>query len=225
VQGPVRVLLADDQTMFREGLAELLTTRLSGMEVVGQSGTGSECVALARELKPDVTIMQLEDPLEETELILSEILEISPPPRLIILTMFAEPRVVRKLVELGASAYLLKSYSVEQLIGAIRAAIFTSSDESAIVALPRQVLASARDSPGSPLTEREMEILLLAARGLTNRQIARELHLAETTVKRHLVNVYKKMGVGSRSEAIAKALSEGWLTLRNIAPDRHSNRS
>lgn len=209
------VVLADDQIMFREGLAELLT-RHAGMQVVGQTGTGAECVVLVRETKPDVIVMQVEAPFEKMKQTLLELTQISPLPTVIIVTMFDDPGRVRELMRMGVSAYLLKTASITQLIGAIRAATATPG-RNAIVALPRQALQRTERGSRGTLSERQMEILLLAARGLSNRQIAASLRLAETTVKRHLVNVYKKMGVASRSEAINKALSDGWFTLDEIS--------
>lgn len=214
MQRRIKVILADDQTMFREGLAEVLSHQ--GFRVIGQTAVGAECVELVRNMEPDVVVTQVELPLENTKQILADLLRISPPPKLVILTALEDPCVVRELMELGAGAYLVKSYSVQQLIWAIRAAVLSPSGAKAVVALPRQALERAEDPSEAVLSEREREILLLAARGLSNRQIAAMLHLSVTTVKRHLVNVYAKMGVGSRSEAVATALSKGWFTLRDV---------
>jgi DNA-binding NarL/FixJ family response regulator len=221
VKRSIRVLLADDQTMFREGLAELLTRR-AGMEVVGQTTAGPECVTLVRETKPDAVIMQVDRGVEEAKRILSELLGISPPPMIAVVTTLGDPQVARELLELGASAYLLKDSSVEQLIGAIRAVALAPSEGGVLLTLPQEVLKRAKEPSEGMLSEREMEILLLAARGLSNRQIAASLNLAEATVKRHLVNVYAKMKVGSRTEAINKALSEGWFTLGDLTRSQGS---
>jgi len=215
-QSPVRVMLADDQTMFREGLAELLISR-GGMDVVGQTNTGLVCVALAQKTRPDVVILQVESVIEKSKENLSELLRISPQPKVIIVGVVVDLRAVRDLMELGASAYLLKSSSVGQLIGAIHTATLDPSGKNTIVALPRQALERAVTASGGVLSSRQLEVLVLVARGFSNRQIAVSLHLSVGTVKRHLVNIYAKLKVGSRGEAANKALSEGWITLSDIA--------
>jgi DNA-binding NarL/FixJ family response regulator len=123
---------------------------------------------------------------------------------------------VRDLMRLGASAYLLKSASVEHLVGTIRAAVFGPEGENVIVGMPLRMLEEAPKGAGELLTVREMEIVLLAARGLSNRQIASSLWVSESTVKRHLANAYPKMGVTSRGEAARKALLEEWITIQDI---------
>jgi DNA-binding NarL/FixJ family response regulator len=134
----------------------------------------------------------------------------------VIVTMFENPRYVRELMNLGASAYLIKSASIEHLIGAVRAAVFDPKGKNVIVGMPREMLEEAKDGTGGVLSARETEILLLAARGLSNRQMAGSLRLSESTVKRHLANIYPKMGVHSRGEAIREALSEGWITIQEM---------
>ena len=123
---------------------------------------------------------------------------------------------MRDMLSLGASGYVLKSASATDLIGAVRAAAFDPDDGNVVVGLPRAMLEETEEGSGGVLSARELEILLLAARGLTNRQIAQRVYLAEGTVKRHLANTYQKMEVGSRGEAVRKALSEDWITMREI---------
>ncbi|MBA2441424.1 MAG: response regulator transcription factor [Rubrobacter sp.] len=215
---PTRVLLADNHTMFREGLAGLLAS-YRGMEVVGNTTNDAEAAALAEETKPDVVIMQVQIPFERARETLTRMRAVSPPPKVVIVTMFEEPRYIRELMDLGASAYLLKSSSSEQLIGAVRAAVFDPEGENVIVGMPLEALERAGEEPESTLSARELEILLLMSRGLTNRQIATRLYLAEATVKRHLANVYEKMGVHSRGEATRKALTDEWITIRDVTED------
>ena len=193
-----------------ERVAELLVSR-GGMGVVGHTNNGPISVAPARETNPDVVILQVESPLGKAKDTLSELLRILPPQKVVMVTMFVDLHAVRELMELGASAFLLKSSSVEQLIGALRTATVAPSGKNTIVALPRRAAAGAT----AVLSDRELEILVLAARGFRNRQIAVSLHISVATVKRHLVNIYAKMKVGSRGEAANKALSEGWITLRD----------
>ena len=123
---PIRVLLADDHTLFRHGLAGLLAS-YGGSEILAEVPNDREALALAQEMKPDVVIMQVQMPFERSKESLLKMREISPPPKVVVVTMFEEPRYVRELMDLGASAYLVKSASVEHLIGAVRAAVFDFS--------------------------------------------------------------------------------------------------
>jgi DNA-binding NarL/FixJ family response regulator len=215
---PIKVLLADDHTMFREGLAGLLAS-YGGMEVVGSTPNGDEAVALAERTTPDVVLMQVQLPFEKARTFLTRMRAISPPPKVIIVTMFESPRYLRDLMSLGASAYLIKSASTQHLIGAVRAAVFDPKGENVVVGMPRGMLEEARKGTGGLLSARELEILLLAARGLSNREIAGSLHIAEATVRRHLANTYSKMGVGSRGEATRIALQEDWITVSDVTDD------
>src|SRR4051812_25725670 len=214
-QGPVKVVLADDRTLFGQGLAGLLAS-YGGIELLGQAQNDQEAIALAREHNPNVVIMQVQLPLERAKKALKQIREVSPPPRVVLVAMFDDPSYVEEFLKMGVSAYLLKSASIEQLIGAIRAAAFDPTGENMIVGIPRETLRQAEDGSGGVLSAREMEILLLAARGLSNRQIASCIGFSESTVKRHLSNAYEKMNVHSRGAATRKALSENWITIREV---------
>ena len=211
----IRVLLADDHTMFREGLAGVLASH-GGMEVVGQVQNDEEAIELVRETKPDVVVMEVQLPIAKARDNLHKMRLTNPPPRVVICTMFEDPSYVRGFLDIGVSAYLVKSASAEHLIGAVRAAIFDPKGNNVVVGMPRAMLEEAEGGSGGVLSARELEILLLAARGLSNRGIAAALHLSQATVKRHLANVYPKMEVASRGEAARKALSEGWITIEEI---------
>ena len=215
---PIRVLLADDHTMFRQGLANILAS-YGGLEVVGDFPNDGEALHLARETHPDVIVMQVQMPFERAKETLRQMRSSSPSPKVIIVTMLEEPRYVRELMELGASAFLVKSASSEHLIAAVRAAVFDPTAKNVVVGMPRRMLESTQDGSDGVLSARELEILLLAARGLSNLQIADRLTLAESTVKRHMANTYSKMGVGSRGEAARKALTEGWITIEEITEE------
>jgi DNA-binding NarL/FixJ family response regulator len=224
---PIRVLLADDHTMFRQGLAGILASYGGAMEVVAEVPNDGEALRLARELLPDVVVMQVQVPFERAKRTLEEMRSFGRPPKVVIVTMLENPRYVREMTELGASAFLLKSASSEHLIAAVRAAVLDPKSEHVVVGMPRSMLEGTLDGEESVLSARELEILLLAARGLSNRQIAVRLTLAEGTVKRHLANAYSKMGVRSRGEAARQALAEHWITIEEItdgeeedAPDR-----
>jgi DNA-binding NarL/FixJ family response regulator len=215
---PIKVLLADDHTLFREGLAGLLTAH-GGLEIMGEVPNDGAALTLAQDHKPDVVIMQVQVPFERSKESLLKMRQISPPPKVVIVTMFENPRYLRDLMKVGASAYLIKSASVEHLVGAVRAAVFDPEGKNVVVGMPREMLEEARDGSGGVLSVREMEVLLLAARGLSNRQLADSLRLSEATVKRHLANIYPKMGVTSRGEAVRKALSEDWITIQEITAE------
>jgi DNA-binding NarL/FixJ family response regulator len=215
---PTRVLLADDHTMFREGLARLLTS-YGGLEVVGETTNDDGAVALAREKKPDVVIMQAQMPFERARETLDKIRAVEPPPKVIIVTMFEDPGLMREFLRLEVGGYVLKSSSSAHLVGAVRAAVFSPEEGNVVVGMPRAMLEESKGGSEGVLSVRELEILLLVARGLSNRQIASRVHLAEGTVKRHLANTYHKMKVGSRGEAVRKALFEEWITVGEITEE------
>ena len=210
------VLLADDHTMFREGLVKLLTS-YGGLEVVGETTNDDGAVALAREKKPDVVIMQVQMPFEKAREALDRMRGVEPPPKVVIVTMFEDPAFIRDLLKLGASGYVLKSSSSRHLIATVRAAIFDPVGKNVVVGMPREMLEEAEGGAEGVISARELEILLLAARGLSNRQIATRIHITEGTVKRHLSNVYHKMEVGSRGEAVRAALLQEWITISDIS--------
>jgi DNA-binding NarL/FixJ family response regulator len=214
----VKVLLADDHTMFREGLAGMLASYYGErVEVVGKTRIGEEAVTLAQEEDPDVIIMQVDRTLKKAKDTLRQMREgSSTSPKVIILTMFEEPRMVQEIMELGANAYVHKSASVEELFDALRTATLGTSEGHVVVAMPQGALELSKDGMVSVPSKREMEILLLAARGMSNRQIASRLGISESTVKRHLANLYPKMEVSSRGEAVRMALENEWFTIREI---------
>ena len=216
--GPIRVLLADDHTMFRQGLAGILAS-YEGMEVIAEVPNDGETLELARELSPDVVIMQVQIPFERALQTLKAMRSFPDPPKVVIVTMFESPRYVRGLAGVGASAYLLKTSSAEHLVAAVRAAALDPASENAVVGMPREMLEGTQEGVESILSARELEILLLAARGLSNHQIASSLHLSEGTVKRHLANLYQKMGVGSRGQASREALLREWITIEELTAE------
>ena len=211
----IRVLLADDHTLFRQGLARLLAS-YGGLQIIAEVPNDQEALRLAQEKNPDVVVMQVQMPFERSKESLLKMSRISPSPKVVLVTMFEEPRYVRELMNLGASAYLLKSVSVEHLTGAVRAAVFDPKGEHVVVGMPQEMIEEAEEGSGGVLSVREMEILLLVARGLSNRQVASALTVSEATVKRHLANAYPKMGVASRGEAVRKALFENWITIEDF---------
>jgi DNA-binding NarL/FixJ family response regulator len=213
------VLLADDHSLVRQGMAEMLSTD-PGMEVVAEAEDGREAVDLARKHRPDAVVLDVEMPVMSPQVALRKLLDLRPPPKVVIVTVFADESHVRELLALGASAYLSKNASMRDLISTVRSVVIEEregpNEDDVILFVPRT--AFDKDAPeGSSLSGREAEVLMLAARALSNREIAESLHLSETTVKRHLSNVYKKLDVSTRAEAARKALSEGWISAWDVS--------
>ena len=211
----IRVLLADDHAMFRQGIKVMLSTD-EEIEVVGEAENGREAVALARELGPDAVILDVEMPVMGGKQAMERMLENSPPPRVVIVTMYDDPGLVRELIGLGAVAYLVKSATIEELHTAVHTAANSpvGPEEDVVIVAPPKAFEDPVKSDG--LSERELEVLLMVARGMSNHQIAISLHLSEATIKRHLANIYPRIGVSSRGEAVRKALSKKWISARDI---------
>jgi DNA-binding NarL/FixJ family response regulator len=212
----VRVHLADDHTMFRQGLEAILASR-EGVEVVGSTSTGPEAATQVSTTQPDVVITELDMQLKTAEEVLSGIRGASPGSRIVVLTMFDNLRYLQAISKMGIDAYLHKSSSAEELLAAINTAV---SDDpgggNVMVSMPRSLLQRIGDEPVGGLSERQTEVVVLAARGFSNARIAEELFVSEATVKRHLANIYEKVGVRSRNEAVRKALVEQWIGIHEI---------
>jgi DNA-binding NarL/FixJ family response regulator len=206
----ISVLLADDHAMFRQGIREMLSTD-NGIEVVGEAENGREAAELAERLRPDVVLLDVEMPVMGAREAMEAMLRNSPSPRIVIVTMHDDPRLVRELIGLGASAYLVKSATIEELHTAVHNA---AESPPGNVIIPLEKLRTPSEADG--ISRRELEVLLMVARGMSNQQIAISLHLSEATVKRHLANIYPRIGVSSRGEAVRMALSKEWITPRDI---------
>ena len=211
----VRVHLADDHTMFRQGLEAILAAR-EGVEVVGTSSTGPEAAERVATTKPDVIITQLDMQPKSAEEIVSGLREASPDSRIVVLTLWDNLRYVQTIAKMGIDAYLHKSSSADELVATLGAVTRDPGGGNAVISMPRALLERLGDEPAGALSERETEVVVLAARGLSNRLISKELHLAEATVKRHLANIYQKVGVHSRNDAVRKAITEQWIGIHEI---------
>jgi DNA-binding NarL/FixJ family response regulator len=190
------------------------------LEVVAEVPNDAEAIRLVGEISPDVVIMQVQMPFQRALQTLRVMRSFPDPPKVVIVTTFESPRYVRGLTGVGASAYLLKTSSSEHLVAAVRAAVLDPASENAVVGTPRQMLESTEEGVESVLSARELEILLLTARGLSNERIASSLNISEATVKRHLANIYPKMGVASRGEATREALMREWITIEDVTEQR-----
>ena len=207
---PIRLLIADDHPVVRDGLRAMLATQ-PDMELVGEAATGTEAVAHARALRPDVVLMDLQMPDLDGPGAIATLREQAPEVRVLVLTTYGTDADITRAVEAGATGYLLKDAPREQLFGAIRAAARGESVLSPSVAT--RVLGRMRAPAEEALSPRELEILQAVARGLSNKDIGRRLYVSEATVKTHLLRVFSKLGVDDRTAAVTVALERGIIRL------------
>jgi DNA-binding NarL/FixJ family response regulator len=214
----IRVLLADDHALVREGTRRLLETE-DDVEVVAEAASGEEAVDAARRLHPDIAIMDIAMPgmsgIEATRVIKAS----CPETAVLVLSAYDDEPYLMALLEAGAAGFLLKNVHGQELINAIRA---VSRGESVLQpSLAEKIMqrvsgrTEAVQRSTDLLSEREFDVLRLAARGLPNKEIARRLGLSIRTVHSHLANIFMKMHVGSRTEAVLLALRQGMISLQD----------
>ncbi|HUR17696.1 MAG TPA: response regulator transcription factor [Acidimicrobiales bacterium] len=218
----IRVLIADDQALFRRGLHVVLGTE-EGIEVVAEAENGEEAVERARELAPDVVLMDVRMPkldgIEAARQIRSEV----PTTKILMLTVSDEEDDLYEAIKAGANGYLLKEISVEEVAESIRAVVqgqslLSPSMASKLLNEFNALVKRAEDKQqfaGPVLTNRELEVLRLVAKGMSNREIATDLYISENTVKNHVRNILEKLHLHNRMEAVIYAVKERLLDLRD----------
>lgn len=220
----IRILLAEDHVVVRQSIRQLLD-REDDLEVVGEASDGTEAVQLTTQLKPDVVVIDVAMPklngIEATK----QIKALLPATAVLALTAYDFDQYIFALLEAGAAGYLLKDISGQELISAIRR---VHHGESVLhPAVARKVVARFRKPTIKPgvderlglLSEREIEVLKLAAKGMGNREIALEMSLSLRTVEAHFGSIFNKLGVGSRTEAVVYGLKKGWFILEDLTSE------
>jgi len=216
----IRVLVADDHPLFREGLTHLLRHK-RGMKCVGMAQDGEEAIKLAQELQPDVVILDIDMPKINGIEAAREIKKTCSNTAVLMLTAYKHTHYIIASIQAGVDGYLLKDTPRSELIEAIRMihsgkGVFNLEATSEIL---RRITTTTGDTRPSPtrLHNRELEVLKLVARGMTSKQISRELGITENTVATHLAHIFRKLGAESRTEAAVYALKEGLITIDDIA--------
>lgn len=213
---PIRVLLADDHAVVRKGIREFL--EMNGtIQVIAEASNGDVALEGVREHRPDVAVLDIQMPgrsgIEVARAIRAEQLPVG----ILILTAFDDPPYVKAVLTAGANGYVLKTAEAQDIVDAVHAVYEGQSALSPEIAqlLVRQFTTSTPPSGtstnGEPLSDRELEVLRLAARGLTNKAIGVELDISDRTVQAHLARIYDKLQVASRTEAVMRAVALGWL--------------
>jgi NarL family two-component system response regulator LiaR len=213
----IHILVVDDHAVVREGLRAFISAK-PDMELVGEAEDGEEAVLKARSLQPDVILMDLVMPGKTGIQAIQEIRAGNPEARILVLTSFGEDDQVFSAIKAGALGYLLKDSSPQELLEAIRCVYRGESSLHPAVAR-KLILSYGQDQPTEPgtdvLTEREVEVLKLVARGLSNQEIAQKLHVGEGTARFHVGNILGKLQLENRTQAALYALREGLASLEN----------
>jgi two-component system response regulator DesR len=199
----IRIMIAEDQRMLRGALASLLDLE-DDLEVIGEAGNGEEALQQISSLKPDLCLMDIEMPVMTGLEVAERIQQLGLNCRIIILTTFARPGFLERAIQAGVQGYLLKDEPSDRLAEAIRRVMNGGREVS-----PELVFGAAKEA--NPLTEREKEVLKLAATGMNANHIATSLHLSYGTVRNYLSEAFNKLGAKNRMEAVSMAEEKGWL--------------
>ncbi|MEM7127461.1 MAG: response regulator transcription factor [Chloroflexota bacterium] len=211
----IRVLISDDHDVVRRGLRALLETEYD-IEIVGEAEDGVEAVLKARSLQPDVMLLDLMMPRKNGIEVISDIKQENPEARILVLTSFSDDEKVFSAIKAGALGYLLKETSPDELLQAVRDVYNGESSLHPAIArkLIRELNRPTTLPPADePLTEREIEVLIKVARGLSNQEIADSLVISERTVRTHVSNILSKLHLANRTQAALYALKEGLTSL------------
>ena len=206
----VRLLIVDDHPIVRAGFQGILAGQ-EDLEVIGEANTGAEAVELAHRLRPDVVLMDLRMPRMDGVEALGKIKSERPETHVLVLTTYDSDADILRAIEAGATGYLLKDAPRDELFRAIRAA--ARGEPVLAPSVTARLMNRMRSPARSSLSSREIEVLELVARGLSNKELARSLHLSEATVKSHLIHIFEKLGVADRTAAVTVALEKGILRL------------
>jgi DNA-binding NarL/FixJ family response regulator len=209
--GTIGLVIVDDHPVVRDGLRGMFAGD-ERFEVLGEAADGAEAIATAERLRPDVILMDLRMPGTDGVTAIAELAERGVPSRVLVLTTYDTDSDVLPAIEAGATGYLLKDTPREELFRAVEAAARGQAVLSPAVAT--RLMGQLRQPAAEPLSQRELEVLGLIARGSTNREAAAQLFISEATVKTHLLHVYAKLGVKDRAAAVATAYERGYLSFR-----------
>lgn len=218
----IRIILADDHTLVREGTRERLE-REEDFEVVGEAANGEDAVRLVKQLKPHVAIVDIAMPKLNGIDATKQIREAHPGTAVLVLSAYDNDQYIYAVLEAGANGYLLKNVQGRQLVDAIHdvhaGEVVLDPHVARKVVRWFSSLSKGERMEKLPehFSDREVEVLKLAAKGMSNKEIAAELSLSVRTVQSHLANIFDKLGVNSRTEAVLCALKEGWISLEHVS--------
>jgi DNA-binding NarL/FixJ family response regulator len=211
---PTKIAIVDDHALFREGLREILEGQ-DDLVVVGEAGTSSGALQLVAEKRPDILLLDVEIPGDAAAHTVSSVRAMSPATQVIILSMYDGPHLLRPLLAAGIRGYLLKTVHRHELVSAIRSV--HHEPDRIVLAVSQESLTQMESTPAEVLTSKEREVLELVAQAYSNRQIATRLNTTEATVKRHLRNIFVKLGAASRIDAVNRAIDSSLITVSGPA--------
>ena len=221
----IRIVVVDDHAVVRQGICHLLQKE-PDLEVIGEAGDGEVAIKIIEQLRPDVAILDISMPKLNGIEVTRRVKPTCPSTAILILTAYDDDEYISTLLEAGAAGYLLKGVDSREVVEAVRA---VHTGESVLdPAIARKVFSqyasttakAGKEKPAPELSEREIEVLKRAAKGMSNKDIAGELSISMRTVQGHLASIFNKLGVGSRTEAVFQAVKRGWLSLEELARDK-----